>query len=142
MTADLTKFRPSRAAVGWRMPAARLVTGDPRAAGFPLMTDLSARLKAKSYAPVSDAGLRRNMGVPTIMLDPDPLPDYAFPQVLITPIPAEPRSDNAVFLCPFDFASMGDAPIRKDGGLTGIGLSTSPTRALISADEVSTRSTL
>lgn len=74
------------------------------------------------------------------MLDPITRQDYASSQVLITPTQADPRSVIAVFLCPIGFAPLGDAPIRKDGGPTCVGLSTSPTRVLISAAKVSTRS--
>ena len=66
--------------------------------------------------------------------------DYDFGKVLITPTQAAPRSVIAVFLCPNGFAPLGDAPIRKDGGPTCVGLSTSPSRVLISAEKASTRS--
>lgn len=61
-------------------------------------------------------------------------------QVLITLRLAVPRADDAVFLCPTGFAPMGDGPVRKAGRTSSRVLSTSPASALISADQVSTRS--
>ena len=57
---------------------------------MPGRNDLAARLRAKGYAPVSDAGLRRNMGVPTVMLDPSTLLGYTSPVVA----PAATRRGN------------------------------------------------
>lgn len=65
--------------------------------------------------------------------------DYGFRQVLVTPIPAVPRPDSSGF---FMRAPWGDAPIRKDGGPSGIGLRTSPRHAFASmARSLDTRST-
>jgi hypothetical protein len=67
-------------------------------------------------------------------------PAYHVQQVLITPTQAALRSVIAAFLCPTGFAPLWDAPYRKAGGPTCVGLSTSPASALISAAKVSTRS--
>lgn len=77
------------------------------------MTDLSARLKAKGYAPVSDAGLRRNMGVPTIMLEPASPLDYAFSQVLNWYL-------SLILLRPRTILGLGlSQPIQRSGVETG-----------------------
>ncbi len=63
-------------------------------------------------------------------------------QVLKTLQVAVPRAEIAVFLCPTGFAPMGDASVRKAGGPSTCGFSTSPATALKSSAIVLSRSVL
>lgn len=64
---------------------------------------------------------------------------YTSNQVLKTPSSGSPRRQSG-FFTPHRFAPMGDAPVRKAGGPSTCGFSTSPATALKSSAPVSSRS--